>query len=394
MADQIADADVAEHPHAPVDLRRENSDDRSGERNESEERHDSGDSNERAPDRPNGPRAWISRHPLLTTALAVVLLLAIAAAVLWWLDARHYETTDDAFIDGRPVNVSAQVAGEIVDVPVTDNQLVEPGTVLARIDGRDYQASVESAQAQIAQAQAAIANVDAQIGVQQAAIDQASQQTTEAQAALTFAKDENQRYKDLAKTGSGTVQRAQQAETDLQQRQAALNAATAAKTQAEKQLAVLQAQRKTADAQLLAAQAQLDQAKANLSRTELKAPTKGRVTRLTGAKGAYASPGQTLMILVPTELWVAANYKETQLADMRPGQPVTISIDAYDRDFPGHVDSIQAGSGTAFSLLPAQNATGNYVKVVQRVPVKLTFDKPPDVEIGPGMSVVPSVKVR
>ena len=126
----------------------------------------------------------------------------------------------------------------------------------------------------------------------------------------------------------------------------------------------------------------------------LVAPFKGRVTQLTAAKGAYATPGQALMLIVPLDVWVTANFRETQLADMHPGQPATIWVDAYGRSFKGHVDSIQAGSGTAFSLLPAENATGNYVKVVQRVPVKIVFDRMPDLELGPGMSVTPSVKVR
>ena len=164
--------------------------------------------------------------------------------------------------------------------------------------------------------------------------------------------------------------------------------------QAQKQLGVLQASKVSDEAQVRQAQAQADQASANLSRVTLRAPVAGRVTALTAAEGVYAAQGQTLMILVPTELWVTANFKETQLADIRPGEPVDIEIDAYGRTFPGRVDSIQAGSGTAFSLLPAENATGNYVKVVQRVPVKIVFDKQPDVVIGPGMSVVPSVRLK
>jgi membrane fusion protein (multidrug efflux system) len=139
----------------------------------------------------------------------------------------------------------------------------------------------------------------------------------------------------------------------------------------------------------------LAQAEANLSRTIITAPVAGRVTRLTAAKGAYAAVGQALMMFVPRDIWLTANFKETQLDHMRPGQPVEIFIDAYpDRTFKGHVDSVQSGSGTAFSLLPAENATGNYVKIVQRVPVKIVFDTPPDVQLGPGMSVVPTVKVR
>jgi membrane fusion protein, multidrug efflux system len=330
-----------------------------------------------------------------TSAIVIVLMLSIVAAgVLWWLATRDYESTDDAFIDGRPVAISALVAGAVTEVPVTDNQLVAPGTVLARIDDRDYIAAQDQAKALVAQAQASIANVDAQIGTQQARIDQTARQVTEAQAALNFAKDENTRYQDLVEKGAGTVQRAQQATSDLQSKQAALDAALAAASEAERQIGVLRAQRESGEAQVRQAKAQSDQAAANLSRTVLLAPAEGRVTRLTGASGAYAAPGQTLMILVPTELWVTANFKETQLADMRPGQTVTIEIDAYGRTFSGHLDSLQTGSGTAFSLLPAENATGNYVKIVQRVPVKIVFDKPPDVVIGPGMSVVPSVKTR
>jgi membrane fusion protein (multidrug efflux system) len=157
----------------------------------------------------------------------------------------------------------------------------------------------------------------------------------------------------------------------------------------------LNTQRQAASGQLEQARAAQEQADANLARTVIVAPTAGRVTKLSAAKGAYAQVGQSLMMFVPRDVWVTANFKESQLADMRPGQAVDIRVDAYpDRVFHGRVDSIQAGSGAAFSLLPPENATGNYVKVVQRVPVKIVFDKPPDVYLGPGMSVVPDVKVR
>ncbi len=340
------------------------------------------------------PWDFIKRHPITTFLSAVAFCVVVAAGLFWWLSTRDYESTDDAFIDGRPVSISAQIAGAIVEVPVTDNQRVAAGTVLARIDDRDYLAMQAQAAAQIAQAQAGVDNVAAQVETQQAQIDQADKQTAEAQAALSFSKNENVRYQNLVQSGTGTVQRAQQAGSDLQSKQAALDAAISAHSQAKKQLDVLRAQKANAEAQVRQAQAQSAQATANVSRVVLTAPVDGRVTKLTGAAGAYAAPGQALMILVPTNLWVTANYKETQLAYMKPGQPVTVRIDAYGRDFPGHVDSVQAGSGDAFSLLPAENATGNYVKVVQRVPVKIVFDKQPDVAIGPGMSVVPSVKVK
>jgi membrane fusion protein (multidrug efflux system) len=286
------------------------------------------------------------------------------------------------------------VSGNIVSVNVTDNQVVKRGDLLATIDPRNYQAAVDQAAAQIRQGEATLQNIDAQISAQQAQIDQAEKQVTEAQAALKFSQDENTRYQDLLRTGSGTVQRAQQASSDLQSKQAAFAAANSAKIAADRQVDVLNAQKAAARAQIAQSHAQKDRADADLSRTQLRASVDGRVAKLTAAVGALAAPGQAIMVVVPLDVWVTANFKESQLADMRVGQHVDIEIDAFGRSFPGHIDSIQAGSGTAFSLLPAENATGNYVKVVQRVPVKIVFDKRPDVELGPGMSVVPRVTVR
>ncbi len=317
----------------------------------------------------------------LATAIVLGSTAVILAIVLWWLHARNYESTDDAFIDTRTVQISAQVAAAIVDVPVTDNQLVEAGTELARLDDRDYVAQRD-------QAQATVDDLKAQIAAQQAKIAQADKQAAQAQAALTFAQQEADRYEQLAKQGTATVEQAQQYHSNLLQAQATFAAAQANAIATEKQDPVLKAQ-------LESAQAQLAQAATNLSRTIITAPVAGRVTQLTAAKGAWAAVGQALMMFVPREVWVTANFKETQLDLMRPGQSVSIEIDAYpDRTFEGHVASVQAGSGTAFSLLPAENATGNYVKIVQRVPVKIVFNKPPDVLLGPGMSVVPTVKVR
>ena len=339
-------------------------------------------------------RPFWRRRPILTILGIVVLIAAIVAAVLWYLHARHFESTDDAFIDSRPVSVSAEVTGNITAVPVTDNQVVHAGDLLVRIDPRNYTAAVDQAQAQIEQAQAQYANADAQVQAQKSQVDQAARQTAEALAALQFSKDENNRYQQLAQSGYGTVQRAQQAASDLLQKQASYDAAQSAQSAAEKQITVLKAQRKSSESQIDSAKAQKETADANLTRTEIRATLEGRVTRLTGAPGFVATAGQALMVLVPVDVWVTANFKETQLTDMRVGQPVDITIDAYRRTYKGRVDSIQAGSGTAFSLLPAQNATGNYVKVVQRIPVKLTFDERPAIELGPGMSVVPTVTVR
>ncbi|MDX8523859.1 HlyD family secretion protein [Mesorhizobium sp. MSK_1335] len=337
----------------------------------------------------------VRRHPYIAAIVAILILLVIAGVAIWWINARQYEWTDDAFIDARTVTVGAEISGRITDVAVTDNQPVEAGAVLLRIDDSDYQASLKQAQAGVVAARADIANVQAQTEAQNAKIDAARKQVAQAQAALEFARSEDQRNRELLAKGTATQQQAQQAASTLRQDQATLDAANANAEAAKSQVAVLQAQGKSAEAKLRQAQATEDQAKTTLTRTMITAPVAGHATNITAAKGTYAQPGQVLMMFVPKDVWVNANFKETQLDLMRPGQPVDIAIDAYpEKTFHGHVDSIQAGSGTAFSLLPAENATGNFVKVVQRVPVKIVFDQPPGVYLGPGMSVVPTVKVR
>jgi membrane fusion protein (multidrug efflux system) len=337
----------------------------------------------------------LRRHPYTALAVAAVATVLLAGGVMWWLHARNYESTDDAFIDARSVNVSSQVTGSITEVPVTDNQLVRTGGLLVQIDPRDYQAAVEEAQAQVDQAKASISNLDAQIEAQKARIDQAEKQVVQAQAVFTFAQQENARAQDLVKRGAGTEQAAQQNRSNLIQAEAGEASAQANAVVAQKQIPVLESQRLSAVAQLEQMEAALHHARDNLDRTRLIAPEPGRATKISAAVGLLAQPGQVLMIFVPENKWITANFKETQLTLMRPGQSAELEIDAYpDRVFEGHVDSVQAGSGAAFSLLPPENATGNFVKVVQRVPVKIVFDHPPDVYVGPGMSVVPTVKVR
>jgi membrane fusion protein, multidrug efflux system len=333
------------------------------------------------------------RAVLVVTALVIAL---IAATVIWWVNTSGYESTDDAFIDARTVSISSQINAAIVDVPVTDNQLVDAGAVLVRLDDRDFKAQVDQAQGQVDQAAASIGNVDAQIVAQQSRIEEADKQANQAHAALTFAQQQNERYQTLVKNGAATVEQAQQYASGLLQGEATFAAALANAIATKKQLPVLQAQRTLTMAQLEQARASLEQASANLARTTITAPVAGRVARLTATKGNYAAAGQALIMFVPREVWVTANFKETQLMALRPGQPVDIRVDAYPQyRFKGHVDSIQPGSGTAFSLLPAENATGNYVKIVQRVPVKIVFDEVPDgVLLGPGMSVVPTVTTK
>ncbi|MBP2298825.1 HlyD family secretion protein [Azospirillum picis] len=340
---------------------------------------------------------FIRRHPVaIIVGLVVLALLAVGGYIYWLRNIHPFETTDDAFVDSRQFPIAPKVTGYVTEVAVADNQHVQAGDLLFRIDPRDYQTSELQAKAQIDSAQAAIDSADAQIAAQRAQIDQARAEVTQAQAAVKFAEEDAARYRDLQSRGAGTVQQAQQSAANLQEQQAKLTSANAAVLAAERQVGALQGQRASAVADLARAKAQLAQAQLDLSYATVTAAQSGRVVQLSGAVGQYAQAGQSLAIFVPDDKWVTANFKETQITDMRPGQPVDISIDAYpDRKVTGRVDSVQPGSGTAFSLLPAQNATGNYVKVVQRVPVKITVDQWPDgVSIGPGMSVVPTVTVR
>ncbi|KWV45628.1 secretion protein HylD [Bradyrhizobium macuxiense] len=341
-------------------------------------------------------RDRLREHWLVVTVAGCLALIAIVGATGYWLEIRDYESTDDAFVAARSFSIAPKVGGYVVDLPVTDNQHVKAGDVLARIDERDYKIAIDQAQAQVAVAQANIDNYQAQIDSQHQQIDQAKAQLDQTQAAQGFAEQEEARSSDLLKKGADTVQHDQQNRSNLQQAQANTSRAKAALIAAELGIKTLEAQLESARASLQQAQAQFDQGKLNLEYTHVTAAQAGRVVKLTGAIGTYATPGQSLMMVVPDDIWVVANYKETQLADMRPGQRVDLSIDAYPgRMITGHVDSVQPGSGTAFSLLPAENATGNYVKVVQRVPVKIVVDHwPDDLAIGPGMSVVPWVKVR
>jgi membrane fusion protein (multidrug efflux system) len=325
-----------------------------------------------------------------------VLILGAAGGYVYWDYSSHFQSTDDAFIAARQFAVAPKVSGYITAVPVTDNQHVAAGDVIARIDQRDYRVALEQAKAQVASAQAGIRNIDAQISTQEAQIASSKAQVDQVQAALVFAQQQAARYQDLAKKGFGTVQNAQQFTSQLNQQQAALQSAQSNLKLAQRQVESLKAQRESAVASLEQAKAQRDQAQLNLDYTTVTAAQPGRIVQLGAAVGQYAQAGTSLTMFVPDEIWVAANFKETQLGAMRPGQPVTLTIDAYpDRTIRGHVASVQPGSGTAFSLLPAQNATGNFVKIVQRVPVKIVLDDPPtDVALGPGMSVVPTVHIN
>ncbi len=340
-------------------------------------------------------KGWLRRHPVLAPVGLMALLLAAAAGYLYWDHAAHFESTDDAFVAARQFAIAPKVAGYVTAVPVTDNQHVSRGDVIAEIDQRDYRNALAQAEGQVAGAEASIQSSDAQIAAQDAQIAASQAQVTQAQANLELSKVTWGRDKPLVNQGWATAQQGTIDVQTLKAQQASVESAQATLKVAERQIDTLKAQRASAEANLKQAEAQRDQAELNLSYTTVIADQPGRVVNLTGAVGQYAQAGTNLTMFVPDEIWVVANYKETQLDRMRPEQPVDIEIDAYpERNFHGHVASVQPGSGPAFSLLPPENATGNYVKIVQRVPVKIILENPPaDVSLGPGMSVDPTVRV-
>jgi membrane fusion protein (multidrug efflux system) len=341
-------------------------------------------------------RGMLRRRPFAFVGGLILLFLTLPAGYLYWDYASHFESTDDAFIAARQFTIAPKVPGYLTAVPVTDNEHLAAGQVIARIDDRDYRNALNEAQAQVAAARANIENIDAQIVVQQAQIRANQAQVDQAQAALVFAQQQAKRYQELAATNiAGTVQDAQRYTSGLRQQQAAVESAQATLALAQRQIEALKAQRDSAVANLGLRKAQRNQAQLDLSHTIVTADQPGRVVQLSAAVGEFAQAGTNLSMFVPDDIWVWANFKESQLDYMRPGQRVTLEIDAYpERTIHGHVASVQPGSGTAFSLLPVENATGNYVKIVQRVPVKLVMDDPPsDVALGPGMSVVPTVRV-
>ncbi|HYZ23025.1 MAG TPA: HlyD family secretion protein [Rhodopila sp.] len=349
---------------------------------------------EEAPTRPR-PRRRITR--VLRLSLIVIAGLAVlTGGTLYWLDARHYETTDDAFIDAYTSQIAPRVAGQVTALLFADNQHVTAGQVLLRIDPRDYQARLDQALAQLASAEATRQQAQAQLVAQQANLRQTEANIAVAQADLVQARQDYDRFKTI-NPAAVTRQQIDTATATFHAAGARLEAAQASRGAAEAQVQSAQAQLAAAEASVKQAQANTETARLQLSYCTILAPVSGIVTHRTVDLGNYVGPGQPLFALVQDGRWVTANFKETQLADMRPGQEVTIDIDAVPAEtFHGRVDSFQSGTGSVFSTLPAENATGNYVKIVQRVPVKIVFedDRVNDYPIAPGMSVIPRVRVR
>ena len=393
--------------------------------------------------------------------LIPIILIVIAGGYAAWQYFSTWESTDDAQVDGHIHPVNAKVGGTVLTVNVNENQHVDAGTILAQIDPRDYEIPVKRAEAELAQAEATVVAARAgvpvassaagtqitsseaiaeraksgvevagkELAAAQARLNSAQARVREAQANFTKAAKDLERLKQLvakdeisqqqydaavgaadaahaavesAEGGAAQAQhevsaaqaRTSQSQAELQQAQAE---AQGAKT-APQQVIITKAQAQSEEARAQLAKAALDQARLNLEYTTIKAPVAGIVSKKTVEAGQVMQPGQPLMAIVPQEdIWVTANFKETQLANMQPGQSASVSVDAYGgRGFNGHVDSIASATGAKFSLLPPENATGNYVKVVQRIPVKIVLDSGEEVQrqLRPGMSVVVKVRVK
>ena len=341
-------------------------------------------------------RSW--RRALLGGAGALALAAASQLGASYWTVGRFQITTDDAYVQADNTTIAPKVSGYLNAVLVNDNQPVKTGQVLARIDDRDFAVALQQARADVATAEATIADRHAALDAQQSVIDQARATVEVDRAQEIFAQQDNRRYTALATDGWGTLQKAQEAASRTAASRAAVARDAAALDNATKQVEVLTAQLAAAEAGLAHAQAGRAQAQLNLSYTTIVAPTDGVVGNRTLRVGQYVQAGTQLMAVVPAaSAYILANYKETQLTDVHAGQPVTISVDTFPGQvFHGHVDSLAPASGQEFALLPPDNATGNFTKVVQRVPVKITLDQGSahSVVLRPGMSVVPSIDTR
>lgn len=403
------------------------------------------------------PRRRPRRRFLRFLIPIVVLAALAAVGYQLWKYFGTYESTDDAQVDGNIVPISARISGHIVDVLVEDAQVVKAGDILVKIDPSDYQVAVAQVEANLADAEAALessrisvpivttntastletarssrdeadaalTNARKQSDATQARLENAQAQVIQAEADYKKAADDAERYRQLVvqdeiakQTYDQATQTAAAAKATIDARRASVNearqnvaAAEAAVRQAEtrippanasiqsaltrpQQIAQTEANAKAAAARVAQQRAARDQAKLNLSYTVIRAPADGIIGKKTGQVGQNVSPGESLMALVPLEdIWITANFKETQLRQMRPGQKVSFTVDAYDHQYYGHVTGIGGASGSRFSLLPPENATGNYVKVVQRLPVRIDLDpgENKDLRLRPGMSVSPKV---
>ncbi len=347
----------------------------------------------------NGQAAKRRKKPVVLGILAVLAIVGGTIAVLWAIHAAHFESTDDAFIEGRVIPISPQLPARVKAVHVMDNQPVHKGDVLMELDPTDYQVALDQAKASAAAVSGQLEQAKAQVPASQAALLEAQAELSMAEANGASVDADYQRYQKLSGGSPGAVSKQQMDSINASQLTAAAQTAHAkAKiAQVQADIATSQANVVAAEGNLAKAQADIHRAEVNLSYCTIVAPEDGRVTRKNVEPGSYVQAGQNVLALVPPDVWVVANFKETELTRMRVGQPVTIELDAYPgQEFTGKVQSIQSGTGSRFSMLPTENATGNFVHVVQRVPVKIVFDgdqSNSDHPLVPGMSVEPQVRV-
>jgi len=347
------------------------------------------------------PAATTKRFNLRKLLMTGAAITALAGAAWYgydyWTVGQYLVSTDDAYVKADNTTIAPKVAGYLNDVLVRDNESVKAGQVLARIDDRDFKVALDQAKADVIAAKATVASKQAQLEVQQSVINAAKATIAVDEANVTFAQQENKRYSSLAATGFGSVQNAQQAQAKISGAQATLERDNANLVSAEKQVDLLKAEIVQANAAAARAQAVQDQAELNLGYTTIVAPIDGVVGNRTLRVGQFVTAGTQLMSVVPLAgAYVVANYKETQLTDVHKGQAVDISVDMFPGQVVhGHVDSLAPASGQEFALLPPDNATGNFTKVVQRIPVKIVLDgNDPNVALRPGMSVIPSIETR
>jgi membrane fusion protein (multidrug efflux system) len=331
----------------------------------------------------------------------LALLIALAAAWYghqWWTVGRFMESTDDAYVGGDVTVIAPKVAGFIVEVAVTDNQAVHAGDLLVQLDDRDYRAALAKATAAVAAQEAALANLDATRRLQESMIAQAEAEVAAAEAEVARSRFDVVRYSQLASNQHASVQRFQQADADDKKAIAAVEKARAALAAAQRRLDVIDTQKQQTRAALDQAIAERDLARLNLSYTELRAPIDGVVGNRSARAGAYAMVGAQLISLVPAHgLWVDANFKESQLAHIRPGLPASVEADVLPgRVFHGHIASLAPATSASFSVLPPENATGNFTKIVQRVPVRIQLDDGASTLdiLRPGLSVTAAVDER
>ena len=350
---------------------------------------------------PTKTRLPISGARLKQAALGLAVVSGIVGAAdysrYYWTTGRYLVSTDDAYVKADYTTISPKVSGYIGEVLVADNEKVTAGQVLARIDDRDFRAALAQATADVDAAHASIANLDAQIALQQSLIDQARLSIAASQAGLDFARADDGRYQQLARSGVASQQRADQASTSLREKTAETDSAKAGLVAAGQKIQVLRTERVKAEAALAHSQAVAQQADLNLGYTTITAPVAGTVGARSLRVGQYVQAGTQLMAVVPLHaVYVVANFKETQLTHVRAGQPVEVEVDGFPgRKLEGRVDSVAPASGLEFALLPPDNATGNFTKIVQRIPVKIVL--PDDALAGklrPGMSVEPTIDTK